>query len=133
MRATIQNYVQAERERREENDEKGFSLIELIIVVVILGILAAIAIPVFMGLQGQAEQSALESTVANGASQVAADVAQGEDRAAVAAALTSLGTRSDVTLTLTKPDSPADPQIDDYCVSGKTDTITTPVTSGPGC
>ena len=131
MRATIQNYVQAERERREENDEKGFSLIELIIVVVILGILAAIAIPVFMGLQGQAEQSALESTTANAASQAASDLAQGKSPS-----FTKLISASDLTeLKLeiaAAGDDGTEVAVDNFCVTG-TATGLDDATAGPGC
>lgn len=69
---TVHNYVQAVKARREENGDEGFSLIELIVVVVILGILAAVAIPVFLGLQGQAEQTSQDAVAANAASQAAA-------------------------------------------------------------
>ena len=39
------------------NNNKGFTLIELVMVIVILGILAAVAIPKFVDLQGDARKS----------------------------------------------------------------------------
>lgn len=131
MRASISRALEARRAHREENGDAGFSLIELIIVVVILGILAAIAIPIFLGLQGQAKQSSLESIVGNGAAQAASDFAQGEDIDAVNANLAKLAGQSGDDLgTVILEASGTD--VDDYCVTG-TATGLDPAEAGPGC
>lgn len=45
-------------------DEKGFTLMEIIAVLVILGVLAAIAIPKYMGLQDEARKKAGQGQIA---------------------------------------------------------------------
>lgn len=127
MRATIRRAVEAHKAQREENGEAGFSLIELIIVVVILGILAAIAIPIFLGLQGQAEQSAQDSVAGNAASQAASDIAQ--DVEVTSASFSSLTDDNKYTIVI-EPATGA--EIDNFCIT-VTGGAAEASESGPGC
>ena len=52
--------------RRRDDDEQGFTLIELMVVVLIIAILIAIAIPTFLGARQRAQDRAAQSDLRNG-------------------------------------------------------------------
>ena len=72
------------RKSIEEKDDKGFTLIELLVVIIIIGILAAIAIPIFLNQRKKAVDAAAEADLTTIAKQIATYYVDNTDVVSVA-------------------------------------------------